>query len=61
MYKKILFFAAACILTSCATTKPTNDNIAMYQMEYSMGYISESEYNFLVAGESELQGMKNIK
>ena len=61
MYKKMLFFAAVCILTSCASTKPINDNVAMYQMEYSMGYISESEYNFLVAGESELQGMKNIK
>ena len=57
----MLFFAAVFILTSCASIKPTNDNVTMYQMEYSMGYISESEYNFLVAGESELQEMKNIK
>ena len=55
--KKLLMIFAVLMLCSCASIKQVNRK-PVYQKELKEGEITKSEYNYLMHGQKELNGMQ---
>ena len=56
--KKLLMICAVLMLCSCASIKNTTDRKSVYEKELKEGEITQSEYNYLLKGQKELNKIK---